>query len=104
MIKKISFSFLLFVIASLYITYPLIFHMGEFATGVGDELVIAWTQNWVNHVLFSNPLALFDANLYYPYQDALAFSDLHFVSSVLALLPFMIVGQPISVVNFNFIC
>jgi hypothetical protein len=97
------FSFLLYSFASVYITYPLLFHMGDLATGLGDELMIAWTQNWVMHALTTNPLLLFEANLYFPFHNTLAYSDLHLTSSILATIPFILTGQAITFVNFTLI-
>ncbi len=94
-------AFFIFFLLGVIITFPLLFHLGDIATGIGDELVIAWTQNWVIHSLLTNPFSLFQANVYFPYQNTLAYSDLHVTSSVLALIPFMLIGQPISVINFT---
>lgn len=96
-------ALIIFSVASVYITFPLIFHLGNIATGLGDELVIAWIQNWVIHGLTINPFALFDANIYYPYHNSLAFSDLFLTSSILSLIPLKIIGEPIVVVNFTLI-
>ena len=96
-------SFLIFLIASVYITFPLVFHLGDLVTGLGDELVIAWIQNWVIHSLTTNPFSLFEANIYYPYHNSLAFSDLFLTSSILSLIPLKIIGEPIATVNFTLI-
>jgi len=96
-------SFVIFLIASVYITFPLVFHLGSLATGLGDELVIAWIQNWVIHSLTTNPFSLFEANIYYPYHNSLAFSDLFLTSSILSLIPLKIIGEPIVTVNFTLI-
>lgn len=87
----------------MYITYPLIFHLGNYAVGLGDELVIAWIQNWVIHSLTTNPFSIFEANLYFPYHNTLAYSDLFLTSSILSIIPLKLVGQPIAVVNFTLI-
>lgn len=96
-------SFIIFFLLAVYITYPLIFNMGDKATGLGDELVIAWIQNWVIHSLFTNPLHIFNANLYFPYNNTLAYSDLFLTSSILSIIPLKIIGEPIAVVNFTLI-
>lgn len=92
--------FLVFVLIALYITYPLIFHLGDYVTSFGDELFIAWNHNWVIHSLFSNPLNIFNANIYFPYQSTLAFSEPFFTSSILSIVPVFLTGQPIAAVNF----
>jgi|GEM_PF-1522548 len=96
-------SFLIFLLSAIYITYPLIFHIGDKVTGYGDELVIAWIQNWVIHALFTNPLSLFQANLYYPYHNTLSFSESFITSSIMAIPARILVGQPITTENFTLI-
>jgi hypothetical protein len=96
-------SFLLFFIAAIYITYPLIFHINDMATGYGDELVIAWIQNWVIHALMTSPFSIFEANIYYPYHNTLAFSETFIFTSILALPIKLLTGEPISTVNFTLI-
>lgn len=96
-------SFLIFLIAACYITYPLVFHLGNYATGLGDELLIAWIHAWVVHALFSNPLSFFNANIYYPYPNTLAYSDLFLTSSILTFPIVALIGQPIAANNILFI-
>lgn len=85
-----------FIIAAIYITYPLIFHLGTSTTGLADELLIAWIHSWVMHaVLSGNILSIFDANIYYPYKNSLAFSDTFFITSFLTYPVTSIIGQPI---------
>lgn len=101
--KHIVVSFFVFLFLSIYITFPLILHLGDYVTGFGDELVIVWIQNWVIHALTTNPFSLFDANIYYPYNNSLAYSDIFLTSSIIAFLPLKITGEPISVINFTLI-
>jgi hypothetical protein len=96
-------AFFIFFLLAIYITYPLIFNMGSLVTGQGDELVIAWIQNWVIHALSTNPFALFEANLYFPYHSTLAYSDLFLTSSILSIIPLKLIGEPIAAVNFTLI-
>ncbi|HSW88315.1 MAG TPA: hypothetical protein VLG12_04080 [Candidatus Saccharimonadales bacterium] len=97
-------SFFIFFALAIYITYPLIFHMGEWRTAQGDELVIAWIQNWAIHGLTSeNIFSLFDANLYYPFHNSFAYSDIFITSSFFSLIPLLLVKQPIIVINFTLI-
>ncbi|MGI8419346.1 MAG: hypothetical protein ACR2LN_01740 [Candidatus Levyibacteriota bacterium] len=96
------FAFFLFVLAGVIITYPLISHMGEYITGYGDELNYAWIYNWAIHSLLSgNILNLYDTNIFYPYHIGLADSDPNLVTSFLAIIPLLLIKQPIVVVNFT---
>jgi hypothetical protein len=101
---KHAFSFIIFCLATCYITFPLLVNIGEYTTGTGDQLVNAWIQNWVIHAVSTgNIISIFNANLYYPYQNSLAFSDTFFTSSLIAVIPHMIIGQPIVVDNVTLI-
>lgn len=93
-------SLLIFSVSALYITFPLVLHFSSTATGIGDELVITWIQNWVLHALVTNPLQLFQADIYYPFHNALAYSDIFLPTSILAAIPLWIFKEPI--VTFNF--
>lgn len=101
--KQHVIAFIIFLLAGIYITYPLIFHMGDYVTGYGDELLIAWIHNWVIHALFTNPLTLFDTNIFYPYTNTLAHSDVFITSSLFALIPLKLISEPIVTVNFTLI-
>jgi hypothetical protein len=103
-IAKFIAAFLIFFSASIYLTYPLIFHMGDMVTGLGDELFIAMTQNWVIHVITSgNISSLFETNIYFPYHNTLAYSETFISSSILALPIRQILGEPIATVNFTIV-
>src|SRR6185503_3480298 len=42
---------------------------------LGDPLLTTWIMAWGSHALAHHPLSLFDANLLYPLDRTLAFSD-----------------------------
>lgn len=89
----------LFFICAVIITYPLIWHLGNFSTGRQDELLIAWIHASMRHNLLTNPLHLFEGSIFYPYHNSLAFSDI-FLTTTLLTWPFVLLsGQPIMVNN-----
>ncbi|MEA2154963.1 MAG: hypothetical protein QOE11_1103 [Solirubrobacteraceae bacterium] len=56
--------------------WPLPLHLGrDIAQDLGDPLVQAWQVAWDGHALAHQPLALFQANTFWPLPDSLAFSD-----------------------------
>ena len=95
--------FLLFFFLAAFITYPLIFHLGDLSTGTGDELLIAWINKWIIHALTSQPSLLFEAPSFYPFQHSLAFSETFVTSSILFALPAFFVKEPIAFVNLDLI-
>lgn len=101
-IAKFLLAFLIFFAASFYITYPLILNLDKSVTGYGDELLIAWIQNHAIDSLFHNPHSLFAGNIFYPYQNTIAYSDLFLTSSLISAIPLFQLSQPIVAVNFTF--
>jgi len=56
--------------------WPLPLHMGrDIAQDLGDPLVQAWQVAWDGHALKTQPLELFQANMFWPMRDSLAVSD-----------------------------
>ncbi len=107
LIKKILNTHILspviFLLCAIFITYPLIFHLGDLAVDLGDSYLVSFIMNWVNHAIFSNPLDLFNAPIYFPYINSLAFSEPFISSSILSLIPLKLIGEPMVAVNFTLI-
>lgn len=68
------------------LTYPLILHLATAVTNPGDPLFNSWTLAWGVQALLTDPLRLFDANIFYPHARTLAYSD-HLVGSALLAAP-----------------
>lgn len=97
-------SFVLFFFVACYITYPLIFNISSLVTGFGDELLIAMVQNWDIHIFLSGNITnIFNANIYFPYLNSLAYSETFISSSLVSFIPLIIYKEPIVTVNFTFI-
>jgi hypothetical protein len=71
-----------------------------------DPTFEAWTLAWDIKELKSNPLNLFNANIYYPNQYTLAYSDHQLTTAIMAMPVLAITGNPIQTANlmliFNF--
>ena len=102
-LKILSISFIIFIISALYITYPLIFNLGNLITGYGDQYLHVYVMNWVIHSLFTNPLNIFDGSIYYPFLNPIAYSDIFITSSILGIIPLFLIGEPVAIVNFTLI-
>jgi hypothetical protein len=64
------------VVLALAMHWPLPMHLGrDIAKDLGDPLVQAWQIAWDGHALTTQPLSLFQANMFWPLPDSLAFSD-----------------------------
>src|SRR5512132_4444343 len=55
------------------------------STGGGDGLYSVWNVAWVAHALTTDPVHLFDANIFAPHRRALAYSEANLVAGVIAI-------------------
>jgi hypothetical protein len=81
-------------------TYPLFPQMGDHVliTPI-DNLHLTWVLAWDYHALGSAPLRLFDANIFYPDRNSLAFSE-HLLGDLPIFAPVMfLTGNPILAAN-----
>jgi len=98
---------IVFLALSCVFTRPMI-TKGDHATYKDpyDPTFGAWTLAWDIKTLQSNPFNLFNANIYYPNEYTLAYSDHQLTTAVMAMPVLAITGNPIQTANlmliFNF--
>jgi len=86
---------ILFVLFSIVLTYPLAFHM-DTGLEIGDPALNAWILAWDVHSILTDPLNIFNTNVFYPFtHNNLAFSEDLFAD--------MLVAFPIIVITKNVI-
>lgn len=91
------FIVLVFCAFTTLLTYPYINHMRNAVVDPGDPYLVSWILWWDFHQTFTNPLRLFDANIFYPYRYTLAFSE-HCYGIALPFFPLFALGlQPLTV-------
>ena len=84
-----------FAVMSAAFTYPLVLEMGSLLKDRGDPLLNSWALAWTSRALLTDPLSLFHANVFHPYQNTLAYSE-HLVGSMPFALPAMVLsGNPV---------
>ncbi|HWP46770.1 MAG TPA: discoidin domain-containing protein [Candidatus Limnocylindrales bacterium] len=84
---------LIFTLFTLGLTYPLVFHLNSSVFAVyGDPLLTTWILAWDVHKLFTDPQNLFQANIFYPYKNVLAYSENLLASSLFAA-PILLLSQ-----------
>lgn len=76
---------LLFLALVLILTNPLALHVWNSVEDKQDGLLNTWIAAWVGHALVTNPLELFNTNIFYPYTNTLAYSEIVLPPSLLAL-------------------
>ena len=87
--------FLFYLALTAVATYPLIIELPTAVIDFGDPLLNSWILAWNAHALLTDPLRLFDANIFYPHRWTLAYSELLIVPSLLGLPITLIWGNPI---------
>ena len=77
-------SLAVFLALAVLHTWPLALAPGTLARNdTADTVLHEWTLAWLAHQIVRDPLHLFDANIFYPDQLTLAYSDHLFVPGVL---------------------
>ena len=67
-------------------TWPLAAGLGRLGrTATMDGLYSIWNVAWVAHAAVSDPTALFDANIFYPHRETLAYSESNIIAGVVAI-------------------
>ncbi|MCP4167772.1 MAG: hypothetical protein GY759_18030 [Chloroflexi bacterium] len=80
---------------------PLSWQLGGALADTVDPLLTTWISAWVVHALTTDPSRLFDANIFAPYPDALAYSET-LLGSVLQIFP-VTLATGLPVLNHNLI-
>ena len=63
-----SVALAVYLVLSVAHTWPLARHLGSHLRGLGDSVLNVWVLGAVAQRLVSNPLRLFDVNMYYPWE------------------------------------
>ena len=79
------------VLLTLVMTYPQITQLSTHTGTHYDALFGTWRMAWVAHQLPRDPVHLFDANIFYPQPNTLAYSDAMLLPS-LAIAPLLWLG------------
>ncbi|HEY9282463.1 MAG TPA: DUF4214 domain-containing protein [Pyrinomonadaceae bacterium] len=83
--------FAAFAALTVVMTWPWARHWRDTVTDLGDPYTIAYTLWWDYHATFHQPTRLFDATIFYPYRDTLAFSE-HDYGIALLFFPLFAAG------------
>jgi hypothetical protein len=101
--RFLGVAVLLFTVLTAALTWPQIVRMRDGVHDPGDPLMVTWVLAWVAHQLPFAPGHLFDANIFYPERNTLAYSEAMVVPGA-AAAPLRWVGvSPIVVYNLVFL-
>jgi len=98
-----AWSLLLFTVLTAVMTYPQVFHMMDGVHDEGDPLLVTWVLAWVAHQLPRAPAHLFDANIFYPERNTLAYSETLLVPGTAAAPLYWAGVPPILIYNLVFL-
>src|SRR4051812_37141443 len=84
-------------------TWPQVLHMREGVHDPGDPLMVTWILSWVAHQLPIAPAHIFDANIFYPERNTLAYSETLLVPGLFAAPLYWLGVGPIVIYNLVFL-
>ncbi len=89
-----------YILLTIVFTYPLAARAGTALFGDNpDTHFYMWTLSWDVHAFLHQPLRIFDANIYYPNQLTLAYSENQIGSAFFAAPILWLTGNPVLAVN-----
>jgi Dolichyl-phosphate-mannose-protein mannosyltransferase len=101
--RFLALTLALFVALTAVMTWPQVLRMSDGIHDPGDPLMVTWVLSWVAHQLPIAPAHIFDANIFYPERNTLAYSETLLVPGLLsAPLAWLGVG-PILIYNLVFL-
>ncbi len=89
------------VVLTAALTYPTAFRIGQVGrVDNGDGRLSIWNVAWVARTLVVDPLHVFDANIFYPHHDTLAYSENNLGAGALAVPIYWATRNPYAALNF----
>ena len=88
---------LAFCLFTILLTWPYVTRLRDVVVDTGDPYLMTWILWWDYHQTFTDPLHLFNANVFYPLKYTLAFSE-HSYGLAVLLFPLYALGlKPLTV-------
>ena len=94
--RMVGAVLLFFVVVALVLNRELLPHLTDALPGnAGDPMLNAWILSWVSDTAVSSPSALWNAPIFHPHPNALAFSE-HLIGIAVFVAPiYWLTGDPI---------
>ena len=89
-----------FLLLTGYLTWPLPVRMGDGLNTNPDALLNLWALAWNYHILPADWPSYFDANIFFPRQDTLAYSEHLFGVALVAAPAYLLTGNVVFAYNF----
>jgi hypothetical protein len=92
-------------VLTVFLTWPIAGEMGSVGRlASGDGRYSVWNIAWIAHALTTSPTSLYNANIFYPFPNALAFSEPNIVGGVLAVPVWVLTHNPYAALNWALLC
>jgi hypothetical protein len=98
-IKKHIFSLSIIFSLSVWSLWPILKDPARNTGDIWDGVLMAWYLNQTIQKIPGNPGEIFQGNIFYPYKNTMAYSDMHILSAFVSYLPVKITGEPIVAVS-----
>ncbi len=87
------------------LTWPLAARLGSAGrVDTGDGRYSAWNVAWVAHALTTDPVHVYDANIFYPHKGTLAYSEPNLLAGALAIPAWLATGNALAAWNWTTLC
>jgi hypothetical protein len=93
----------LFVVLTAVMTWPQVLRMSDGVHDPGDPLMVTWVLSWVAHQMPIAPAHIFDANIFYPERNTLAYSETLLLPGLLSAPLYWLGVGPIFIYNVVFL-
>lgn len=97
--RRVAIACAASLLLAVVMTWPLASNMTGLGRTSGDGLYAIWNVSWVAHALVTNPLALFEANIFYPHPHALAYSEANIGAGIVAVPAWLLTRNPYAAQN-----
>jgi len=94
--------FCVFFMMTVVLTYPAVFCLPRCVPNSGDPLLNSWILAWDVRKLTTGAADFFNANIFYPYSNTLAYSESQLASALLAM-PVLLVSHNV-ILAHNWVC
>src|SRR6185369_3990995 len=99
----VALALALFIALTAAMTYPPVLRMSDGVHDPADPLMVTWVLSWVAHQLPIAPAHIFDANIFYPERNTLAYSETLLVPGLFAAPLYWLGVGPILIYNLVFL-
>jgi hypothetical protein len=97
---RIWWPLLVYVVLTIVLAYPLsIDPAGRLLSASADMLLMIWMLMWDTYAFIHRPFSIFEANIYYPQHDTLAYSENLIGSAVFAAPILWLTKNPVLAIN-----